>query len=824
MAYLHTPYGPQQVIPIEIKPRKIEGDVTNTSELEKKLKEYIDTRVNEISNVISKLPVDVTKINDLKKQIKDEIKAEISAYMCSDCVKVTDYMKDKRDFLNTFNNFVKDEFKKQISNLESRINMKGNSVMDRVTKLENEAKSLGEIITSSGLTTFQSQLTSIKSQLASGPTVAVDIKVLEQIANLEKKFMDEITRIEGKISAEIDMKLAGYKNVDTDTLSDECKKYVDKIKTALETQINDKDKANLSERTKILQRIKVYEDKLDAHISGPHTQLIKELEELSGKIGTLNAEHRNINATLDGINDKLLDLEADHRNIAGKLLTLQQLQDDFNLFKNQIYDMYNQLIIVARAILIEQGERINNANRSIQELNELVKTLMKILVKTNFMKKDDVEKVEKQMEKINNTIVRTFPPLAEGNMQNIRQNLGQFVNLQDLLKGLERLRTPSSPEMKQSFKPFALPAPSKQPALPAPVQPQPQPQPQPPAISQMDEQLRAETALLEAERIASLEEAARAEAQIIAARNEADRLAAIKKQEQEQARRAEEARRADEARIAKQKLRKQRQEEEHMLLQQFKKAKEDAERKQKDAEEKRVAAAKTLKDHKSAKARSAQSLINAQRLTDTIRDAEGKKRILDEQVRIVAARPNVSQYSLQIQSALDKQTREQKLREYLNRQCMTDDKGQCAVKTRQVPFNFEGKDLGNCPADLTCKLEKNKCVANMSNVTYRPQTDSFDLGTLDMEGNFKDLSKRCKNAVAELAILHAQQQAADEAARIAAEEEAHKAQQAALAAKAAADAALEASRAAFSAARDAAAFVQQAIADAVKTAAEKERK
>ena len=514
MAYLHTPYGPQQVIPIEIKPRKIEGDVTNTSELEKKLKEYIDTRVNEISNVISKLPVDVTKINDLKKQIKDEIKAEISAYMCSDCVKVTDYMKDKRDFLNTFNNFVKDEFKKQISNLESRINMKGNSVIDRVTKLENEAKSLGEIITSSGLTTFQSQLTSIKSQLASGPTVAVDIKVLEQIANLEKKFMDEITRIEGKISAEIDMKLAGYKNVDTDTLSDECKKYVDKIKTALETQINDKDEANLSERTKILQRIKAYEDKLDAHIRGPHTELIKELEELSGKIGTLNAEHRNINtrldehnaehgninATLDGINDKLLDLETDHRNIAGKLLTLQQLQDDFNLFKNQIYDMYNQLIIVARAILIEQGERINNANNSIKELNELVKTLMKLLIKTNFMNKDEVKTVEKQMDKINNAIVKSLPQITNAQGMNVGPNMG--INAQELLRLLQNIKVPSSSEMKQ-------PSPRQQPALPQPPARQPPALPQPPTppqpalpqpvINKKDEQLRAVSARLEAE-------------------------------------------------------------------------------------------------------------------------------------------------------------------------------------------------------------------------------------------------------------------------------------------------------------------------------------
>ena len=954
MAYLSTGYGPQQVIPVEIKPRKIEGDVTNTSELEKKLKEYIDTRIKEISDVISKLPVDVTKMNDLKNQIKNEIKAEISAYMCSDCVKVTDYNKDKSEF----NNLIRDEFNKQITDLESRITMKGNMVIDRVTKLENEAKSLSNFITSSGLTTFQAQLTYIKSKLESGPTVAVDMKVLEEIANLEKKFIDEIKRIEGKLRAEIDTKLAGYQKVDTTTLSDECKKYVNKIKKELEGKINDKMDLAIAERTKILQRIKSYEDKLDAHIRGPHTELITELEELSGKIGTLDAEHHNINtrldalnaehrnintrldafnaehraigATIGGINDKLLDLEGEHRNIAGKLMTLQQLQDDFNLFKNQIYDMYNQLITVARAILIEQGERINNANNSIKELNELVKTLMKLLIKTNFMNKDEVKTVEKQMEKINNTVVRTFPALVEGNIPDIRQNLRFNANLEDLLKGLQQLRMPSPQEKQQPFKPFALPA---------PAQPQIQPQIQPPpTISQMDEQLRAETARLEAERIASIEEAARAEAQRVSARNEAERLAAIKKQEELTKKREEITKKVAELRqiqlindretkenalraylneqcktqnirqctastrmvpynfndtnlgecpanrlckiednncVAnmdnftyrdgnmefgrfntqgnftnlsrnckpvkddpKQQLREQqqreqqqreqqrkkRQEEEILRQQQLQQAKDDAARRQKDAEEKRIAATKTLKEQQAAKAKSAQSLADAQRLTDTIREAEERKRILDQQARMLAATPNVPEYSQQIQSALNKQTREESLREYLNQQCMTDDKGQCAAKTRQVPLNFEGKDLGNCPADLTCKLEKNKCIANMSNVTYRPQTDSFELGTLDMNGNFDDLSKRCKNAAAELAKLRAQQQAAEEAARIAAEEEARKAQQAAEAARAAAEAAQAARLAAEKAQRDAAMIVQQAIADAVKAAAEKERK
>ena len=94
--YMNTGYGPQIVIPIPI--RKIEGNVNNSTELENKLKDYIDNRIKELGEMISKLPIDINKINDLKKQIKDEIKTEINAYLCSDCVKKGDYTKDKTYF------------------------------------------------------------------------------------------------------------------------------------------------------------------------------------------------------------------------------------------------------------------------------------------------------------------------------------------------------------------------------------------------------------------------------------------------------------------------------------------------------------------------------------------------------------------------------------------------------------------------------------------------------------------------------------------------------------------------------------------------------
>ena len=82
--YMNTGYGPQMIIPIPITPRKIQGDVKTSEELEKKLKEYIDSRMSEISGKITALPADAASFENIKTQLKQVIKDEIKAYVCSD--------------------------------------------------------------------------------------------------------------------------------------------------------------------------------------------------------------------------------------------------------------------------------------------------------------------------------------------------------------------------------------------------------------------------------------------------------------------------------------------------------------------------------------------------------------------------------------------------------------------------------------------------------------------------------------------------------------------------------------------------------------------
>ena len=402
--YMNTGYGPQMVIPIPM--RKIEGNVNNSAELEKKLKDYIDSRIKEMGEMIAKLPVDINKINDLKKQIKDEIKAEINAYLCSDCVKTGEYNKDK----TYFNDFIKDQFKRQMGSLENdmtvNFNMQIKTLGKRIDMLQNEVSQLTQYIESSGLKQFEAELNNIKSHIKTTGSSMPSSDIISKIGEMEKRFLDQIADINTKLDREIQNKLVAYKDIDVPSIIAECKRYTDKIKDELT-----KTPSDMKDKTEILTRIKTLEGKIDQHITGEHGDITAELEKLAGLMGDISREHMNYNTQLRNINSRLDESDRRYQEFKQRLdeccnglkeyvdvKELAEIKNTLRTITDEHMNINRRMVALDRLQIEIQG--IKDRLMTEQDKTEILRLVETIDERINFQINSNVEYMRDEIQRL----------------------------------------------------------------------------------------------------------------------------------------------------------------------------------------------------------------------------------------------------------------------------------------------------------------------------------------------------------------------------------------------------------------------------------------
>ncbi len=123
--YVMTPNGPRVIYPIEkiIDKQKITTDVSSSEELEKEIMKYIDERFIKIQERIKvmKIPQGSFDIESFKLNLKQQIKSDISQYLCSDCIKEGNYQVDKEQLetqINTRFNELAEQLKITVQQIE----------------------------------------------------------------------------------------------------------------------------------------------------------------------------------------------------------------------------------------------------------------------------------------------------------------------------------------------------------------------------------------------------------------------------------------------------------------------------------------------------------------------------------------------------------------------------------------------------------------------------------------------------------------------------------------------------------------------------------
>ncbi len=125
--YVMTPNGPRVIYPIEkiIDKKEITTDVSSSEELEKEIMKYIDERFIKIQERIKvmKIPQGSFDVESFKLNLKQQIKSDISQYLCSDCIKEGEYQLNKQELeaqINTKFNELAEQLKVTVQQIEQQ--------------------------------------------------------------------------------------------------------------------------------------------------------------------------------------------------------------------------------------------------------------------------------------------------------------------------------------------------------------------------------------------------------------------------------------------------------------------------------------------------------------------------------------------------------------------------------------------------------------------------------------------------------------------------------------------------------------------------------
>ncbi len=377
---IFIPRYPQYIIPVMPSPKQ----VSSKEDLEKTLKDYIDSIFKTISNT-GTTNIDI-------KQLKRELKDEISSYLTTKCVLPDIHKKDLEQLDRNLRDYYNQNIKSLREELLSMKRIPGPASKDAVldiqqilTEIHNEIHNIRENlnqltgrVNNSGLYTFSGRLDNVENKLKSLETNNDLLNLKETLQTIRNDYNSKLDKT--------NLKLDDFINKHTTNLD-----RIPEILLRLDNIISKDELIRLSEQIDILRRDTINRlDKIEGDILPKTIAKLETYEQLAVKyqdilrivdekistvVGPFRTSIDNINRRLDTIDTYKQSFSEEIKQIREILTHLNALDDEAKVNHELIGELDGYVKDIVKKINESLGRDVLRQTLNIKDLETRLDSL-----------------------------------------------------------------------------------------------------------------------------------------------------------------------------------------------------------------------------------------------------------------------------------------------------------------------------------------------------------------------------------------------------------------------------------------------------------------